>query len=95
MLIEQPFKKGDTVSLKLNSGDELVATFEDDVDKGYKLTKVTSLSATPQGVALVPFMFTVDPEVVVTLNKNSILCIVRTHDEMATQYIKSTTGIQL
>ena len=39
MLIETPYKYGDIVSLKLNSGEELVARMEEETPTEYTLFK--------------------------------------------------------
>jgi small nuclear ribonucleoprotein (snRNP)-like protein len=44
MLIETPYKVGDTVSIKLSSGEELVARLEAETDKHYTLSKPLMLT---------------------------------------------------
>ena len=39
MLLEVPYKKGDTVSIKLISGEEVVARIEEINDTSFKLHK--------------------------------------------------------
>lgn len=95
MLIDTPFKVGDTVSMKLNSGEELVARLEEEKDQVLKISKPLMLTATQEGVGLAPFMFTVNPEHSIELNKASILCVVKTEENMASQYIQNTTGLTM
>lgn len=95
MLIDAPFKSGDTVSLKLNSGEEVVARLEEDADSILKVSKPLMLTATQDGVGLAPFMFTVGTDQPIALNKNSILCVVKTEENMASQYIQNTTGLTM
>jgi hypothetical protein len=93
MLIETPYKNGDTISLKLSSGEEVVARLEEERDDSLKLTKPLMLTPTQEGLGLAPFMFTVNPEQSVVINRATVLCIAKTEDEMATQYVQNTTGI--
>lgn len=93
MIIETPYKNGDTVSIKLTSGEELVARLDEETNEQIALHKPLMVAATQQGLGLAPFMFTVSPETKVKLNKANVLCVVKTDEQMASQYIQSTTGI--
>lgn len=93
MLIEAPYKNGDTISLKLTSGEEVVARLEEETNKGFKLNKPLMLTMTQQGIGLAPFMFTASPDTVITIASDKVICVVKTIDEMSKQYISSTTGI--
>ena len=59
MLLETPYKIGDTVSFKLSSGEELVGRLESENDKSYTLNKPMVIIAQQQGLGLAPFMFSV------------------------------------
>lgn len=93
MLIEMPYKIGDTISLKLTSGEEVVARLEEETDKLVVLKKPLMLAAMQQGMGLAPFMFTISPDAKISIDKNKVVCIVKTIDEMSKQYISSTTGL--
>ena len=93
MLIDTPYKNGDIVSIKLNSGEEVIAKLEEETNTHYKLSKPLMVAATQQGLGLAPFMFTVDQEANIKLNVNSVSCIAKTEKEMASQYIHNTTGL--
>jgi len=88
-----PYKVGDTVSVKLTSGEELVAKLEDETSDKVVLHKPMSLTATQQGIGLAPFMFTVSPDAKLNINVRNVICMSKTVDEMAKQYISSSTGI--
>jgi hypothetical protein len=94
MLIEAPYTNGDTVSIKLNSGEEVIARLEEDKGETVILRKPLMVAATQQGLGLAPFMFTVSPDAKITMARSNILCIVKTDSEMSKQYIQNTTGIQ-
>ena len=57
MLIDIPYKVGDTVSLKLISGEEIVARLENEQSANYTLKKPMVLIAQEKGLGLAPFMF--------------------------------------
>ena len=94
MIIEAPYSMGDTVSIKLNSGEEMIARIEAEDSTHVSVTKPLMLMATEQGMGLAPFMFTVSPEAKIKLKLNSIICIVKSAKDAADMYIKQTTGIQ-
>ncbi len=94
MLVEVSFKKGDTTSLKLASGEEIVGRFENKVTGGYEVTKPMVLIANQEGLGLAPFMFSVDPDhSKFKIKANAIVCIARTEEGLAKQYTEKTTGI--
>ena len=94
MIIEAPYTMGDTVSIKLSSGEEMIARIEAEDATNITVTKPLMLMATEQGMGLAPFMFTVSPEAKIKLKLNSIICIVKSAKDAADMYIKQTTGIQ-
>jgi hypothetical protein len=93
MLVEIAFKKGDTVSLKLSSGEEIVGNFSARVTGGYELIKPMVLIASEKGLGLAPFMFSVTPDSKFTFNGDSVTCVGKTESEIAKQYIATTSGI--
>lgn len=95
MLIDTPYKENDVISIKLTSGEELVAKLVSEDTSVVTISKPLSLTATQQGMGLTPFMFTVDPETKFKINQTSIVCIVKTLEEMASNYIQSTTGLKI
>lgn len=95
MLISKPVAEGSTVTLKLTSGEELVARFNGETDTHYKLSKPVVLTMTQQGIGMVPYLITVDQDQDVTLNKATVTVISNTNKQAADQYIQGTTGIKL
>ena len=95
MLIEAPYKVGDTVSLKLSSGEEIVARLDDESNEKFVLKKPMVLIAQQQGLGLAPFMFSVSPDAKFALQATSVSCIAKTESEIAKQYTSQTSGIQL
>jgi len=95
MLIEAPYKNGDTVSVKTVAGEEIVARLVDENGETLTVTKPMALTATQQGIGMVPFSFTVSPDSKLSLNKNTLVFIAKTDENTAKQYIESTTNIKL
>ena len=95
MLIETPYKAGDIVSLKIASGEEVIGKLHEESPVKITIENPLMVIANQQGLGLAPFMFTIGQDRKVPLNANSILCIVKSDDDTAKQYIQSTTGIAL
>lgn len=93
MLIETPYKAGDTVSIKLTSGEELIARLDEEKNDTFVLSKPLMVAATQQGLGLAPFMFTVSPDSKITISASKVVCINKTQEEFSKQYIQNTTGI--
>jgi len=93
MLIEVGYKEGDTVSMKLTSGEEIIARLEKEDGDTYTVSRPMMLAATQQGLGLAPFMFSASPDAKIKLNNKNVLCVVKSVDDMAKQYIQGTTGI--
>ena len=95
MLIELNYKKGDIISIKLVTGEELVARFEEETDTDITVDKPMSLQIGPQGVGISQFMLTMDMNSKVTISKHNCLVIAQTRKEMSDQYIQGTTGLAM
>jgi hypothetical protein len=95
MIIEAPYNQNDTVTLKTTGGEEIVARFVEENANEITVHKPLAIMASGQGIGLGPFAFTISPDSKVKLNKNSLLFVHKTDEEMAKQYTQSTTGISL
>lgn len=93
MLINTPYKAGDTVSMKLSSGEEIIARLVEEGTDFYKVAKPLMVAVTQQGLGLAPFMFTVEPDAEMKLAVSNVLTISKTEKEMASQYVQNTTGL--
>ena len=94
MLIETPYKNGDTVTIKTLT-EEIVARLVEETDTTVKVHKPMSIMATREGIGLGPFAFTLNMESDVVLNKSVILMVAKTEKEMASQYTQNTTGLAI
>ena len=95
MLIEKSITKGDVVSFKLASGEEVVAKLDEVNETKYTVTKPLMLTMSEKGLALAPFIFTIEPLAKITFHTNNILCASKTEKQMASQYIATTTGLAI
>ena len=95
MIIETPYKEGDTISLKLASGEEIVARLEKEDAKTFTVKKPMVLIAQQEGLGLAPFMFSVSPDAKFNLQASSVSCIAKTQEEIAKQYTSQTSGIAM
>lgn len=93
MLIQTPYTIGDTVSLKLTSGEEIIARLGAENDKTFTLHKPLVMIVQQQGMGLAPFMFSVDPDTRFYLQAHSVACIAKTEKDIASQYTQQTTGL--
>lgn len=95
MLLEKTkFKEGDTVSLKLTSGEELVGKFISEDMTDIVIKSPVMLAMTPKGPAMAPFMITVDHEKEFNISKSTVILKAHTVKEVADQFTFQTTGIQ-
>ena len=89
------FEINTVYTVKLNSGEELIAKVKE-VNEGYiTITDPVSVAPGQQGIGLVPSMFTADPDESVTLNTNSIAFHADTEDSIKDKYLEATTGIKV
>lgn len=95
MIIDIGLKVGSVITLKLTSGEELVARFDDETSTHYKLSRPMVIGMGQQGPGLMPYLFTVHPDKVVPLLKSTVTVAVATDSDFANQYLQSTTGIKL
>jgi hypothetical protein len=95
MLIEAPMKDGDTVTMKISNGDEIIARLVETRTNTYVVSKPLAIMATAQGLGLGPYAFTVDPDAKIEISKQTVIFIAKTQSDMAKQYISNTTGIKL
>jgi len=86
-------KIGQTVSLKLTSGDEVVGKILGQTAEGITIGKPVILAASRDGLTMVPFMMTADPGGDFLFKANNIMCIVDTNQQVSDAYLQSTTGI--
>ena len=95
MLIDKGVTIGEVVTLKLTSGEEIVAKLVDDGPMHYKLSHPQVIGMGPKGPGLMPYLFTVNPDKEVKLLKTTVTVAEATDDGFAKQFLESTSGIKL
>jgi len=95
MLIDKGVSEGEVITLKLTSGEEIVAKLVEDGAAYYKLKNPQVIGMGPKGPGLMPYLFTVDPDKEIKLSKTTVTVAEATDKAFADQFIQSTTGIAL
>ena len=86
---------GNIYTFKLNSGEELVAKVADANPDTFAVIHPVSIAPGPQGMGLVPSMFTGNMDEPVQLNINSVALLAETDGAVSAKYIEATTGISV
>jgi DhnA family fructose-bisphosphate aldolase class Ia len=95
MLIDKGVTVGEVVTIKLTSGEELVAKLVEDGANYLKLGRPMVLTMGQQGLGMVPYLFTVSPDKDVKLNRSTVTVVEASAKEFADAYTQQTTGIKL
>ena len=89
---------GKTYTIKLNSGEELIAKVTA-VHLGQGCVVVTnpvSIAPTQQGgMQMIPSMFTADIDKEIRINTSSIALYAYTEESISDKYLEATTGIKV
>jgi len=95
MLIQTPPKQGDVITVRTSAGEEIVARYVEETDMQLTVEKPMAVVASGQGFGLMPMAFTIPQDANVKLSLHSILFHTKTEDDMARQYLQSSSGISL
>lgn len=95
MLIDRGVAVGEVITLRLVSGEEVVAKLTEETATAYKVSRPMTITISNQGIGLMPFVFTTAPEKAVEINKSALSMVAATDMNFADQYTESTTGIKL
>ena len=88
-------KQGQVYTFKLNSGEELIAKIKMSGGDWIQIEDPVSVAPGPQGMGLVPSMFTADLGAEIKLNTASVALYALTDDTVKMKYIEATTGIKV
>ena len=94
MLIQKPLAAGDIVSIKLLTGEEVLGRYVNETDSEIHIKKPSTLAMGQQGMGIVPWMMTAQPETT-KLNKHTVIAHAPTDAEIAKAYIEATSSIKL
>lgn len=95
MLIDKGVSIGEVITLKLTSGEEIVAKLSEETATHYKLSKPMVIGMGQQGPGLMPYLFTVSPDKEIKLLKTTVTVAEATDAQFAKQFLESTSGIKL
>jgi len=89
-------QSGDTITIKLMSGEEVVARLEEDQEDKLLVAKPRAIVNIPnKGIGLGPFVFTISQTASVEIFKKNVVCYAETEGGMARQYTEGTSGLTL
>jgi hypothetical protein len=88
-------KENEIFSIKLNSGEELITRVKKVTPEYLIISEPVSVAPGPQGMGLVPSVFTANPSGEFTLNRNSIAIICETEYNIKTKYSEAVSGIKV
>lgn len=94
MLLEKPMSNGDVISMKLVTGEEIIARFEEETAEHIKVSRPLAVTLGPQGLGMMPFMFLADKETF-KIKHNHILVSGPAKKDAGDQYMQGTTGIAM
>jgi hypothetical protein len=80
--------------LKLLTGEEVLGRFVNETDSEIHIKKPSTLAMGQQGMGIVPWMMTAQPETT-KLNKHTVIAHAPTDAEIAKAYIEATSSIKL
>ena len=88
---------GKTYTIKLNSGEELIAKVtEVHLGQGsIVITNPVSIAPGQQGMQMIPSMFTADVDKEIRINTSSIALYAYTEESISDKYLEATTGIKV
>jgi hypothetical protein len=95
MLIDKGVAEGEVITVKLTSGEEIVAKLVEDGPVYYKLSRPMVIGMGEQGPGLMPYLFTVHPDKEIKLQKSTVTVAEATDKVFAKQFLESTSGIKL
>jgi hypothetical protein len=95
MIIDKGVAVGEVITLKLTSGEELVAKLTEETATHYKLNRPMVIGMGQQGPGLMPYLFTVHPDKAVKLSKTTVTVAEATDETFAKQFLEQTSGIKL
>jgi hypothetical protein len=95
MIIDKGVSIGEVITLKLTSGEEIVAKLVEETATYYKLSRPMVIGMGPNGPGLMPYLFTVHPDKEVKLSKTTVTLAEATDANFAKQFLESTSGIKL
>lgn len=86
---------GKVYTFKLNSGEEMIGKVVGFQNHTAEIENPVSVAPGPQGLGLVPSVFTAGGQTSVSLNMNCVAIHALTDESVTAKYIEATTGIKV
>lgn len=80
-------------TFKLTNGEELVAKIQQKFDTHYEIQHPISMILGPQGLQMMPSLFSANPDKNVLLNISNIALACEAREDVRSKYIEATTGL--
>lgn len=97
MLVRTSYKINDVVTIKLSSGEELIAKLVEESDQTLSVTRPLVFTLNPQNgqAVLIPWLMSVNPkdQTTIGISKNLVITITKPVKEISDNYTQATTGI--
>lgn len=90
-----PLKRDDIITIKLATGEELIAKYFDQSEEYLFFLKPYHVDVTPQGLMLFPYMMTAKDGEIIRIAYRSIMMACPTAEDVSNAYLEKTTGLTL
>ena len=94
MLISK-FKKGDVITIKLVSTEEVIAEVIEDNENDIVVKRPMTLVVSSKGMGLQPYMITPEIQERLNFHKQNIFAMSKTAKDFTDGYLGQTSGIQI
>ena len=84
---------GEIYTIKLTTGEEIVARIKNQDNDTIEIENPILTVLSPQGLQMMPGLFSANLNHSVSLNKNSWVLIAETREDVRNSWIQATTGI--
>ena len=90
----EKYKDGDLITLKLASGEEVIANYKGNDDSSVSIEKALVLMQGPQGLAFGTFFSTARQEEIIRISKAQVIAIAYINDKIEGEYKRIFSTIQ-
>jgi len=90
----EKYKDGDLITLKLASGEEVIANYKGNDDSSVSIEKSLVLMQGPQGLAFGTFFSTARQDEVIKIAKAQVIAIAHINDKIEGEYKRIFSTIQ-
>ena len=92
-MLKQKFNQNDILSLKMQSGEEIICKFISQTADEYLIERPLALVMTQKGLGFAHWVQTSEEKAHMTISKDKVFTVVPTVKEAKDQHITATTGI--